>query len=342
MMKARFLILPALILAQTAAADTVKLLPGPFELPDRIGPMRLNGEPHRYDDPRLGSSYQYSGGGLSLTSYVYNLGVTNIPDGGDTRLACEAFEGAKGDVQHAGYANVQLKSEQLARLDPAADSPTAREAVYEYTRANQASVSYIWLTGAANLFVKMRFSVDKTLRDELPEARRAILTALGEAIKPHLAPVDSESKEGNAEINVSANDADEMASALAYLVWLSAAGEENPELLPVCGGPLVPDFATEVDAMKGLLTTAAESGQRSKFTRHLSDIDRAGFLDEFVWEYRHQPVWGDRPPRGLKIAAFDRWRKKNLKDLQVPVFGNVDYAAPRPLPRETAEASPAR
>ena len=67
-----------------------------------FGPMRFDGQPHKYDDPRLGASYQYMGGGLSLTVYVYDLGAVNIPDGGNTRLACEAFEGAKGDVQHAG------------------------------------------------------------------------------------------------------------------------------------------------------------------------------------------------------------------------------------------------
>jgi hypothetical protein len=342
MMKVKFLILPALILAQSAAADVVKLLPGPFELPDRIGPMRLNGEPKKYEDPRLGASYQYSGGGLSLTVYVFDLGVPDIPDGGDTRIACEAFEAAKGDVQRAGYTDVRLKSEQLARLDPQAESPVAREAVFEYTRAGQPTVSYIWLTGAAKVLVKLRFSVDVKLSDELLEARRAILNALGEAVKPHLAAVDPGSQKQKAAINLSSNDADEMGAALMYLVTLSAAGDERPELLPVCGGLLVPDFATEVGALKGILAVAAESGKGSKFTKRLADIDSAGFLDEFVWKYRHQQAWGDQPPEGLELAAFDKWRKKRLKRFDVPVFGNVDYAAPRPLQLEPAEPLPAR
>ena len=340
-MKAKYLILPALILAQAAAAEPVKLLPGPFELPDRIGPMRLEGTPHKYEDPRLGSSYQYSGGGLSLTLYVYDLGIKDIPDGGDTPIACQGFEAAKNDVQHAGYENVRLKSQQLARMDPLAVTPLAREAVYEYTRAGQATVSYIWLTGAAKQIVKARFSMNENLRDEMPEARRTILDALGVAVKPHLAPVDPEANKPGAAINVSAQGTDELAPALAYLVWLSAEGELRPELLPVCGGPLVPDFAAEVDAMKALLTVGAESGSRSKFTKRLSDVDRAGFIDEFVWEFRHQQSWGDDPPQGLEIAAFDKWRKKHLKRFEVPVFGNVDYASPRPLPHEAADASPA-
>jgi hypothetical protein len=340
-MATKYLILPALILAQAASAEPVKLLPGPFEMPDRIGPMRLEGTPHKYDDPRLGSSYQYSGGGLSLTLYVYDAGVKDIPDGGDTPIACQAFEAAKNDVQHAGYENVQLKSQQLARMDPQAVTPLAREAVYEYTRAGHPTVSYIWLTGAAKQIVKARFSMNENLRDEMPEARRTILDALGEALKPHLAPVDPEAKAPGAAINVNARGTEELAPALAYLVWLSAIGELRPELLPVCGGPFVPDFTAEVDAMKALLNVGAEAGNRSTFTKRLSDIDRAGFIDEFVWEFRHQQIWGDEPPQGLDIAAFDKWRKKHLKRFEVPVFGSVDYASPRPLPHEAADVSPA-
>jgi hypothetical protein len=325
-----------------AHAGPVKLLPGPFELSDRIGPMRLDGEAHKYDDPRLGTSYQYSGGGLSLTIYVYDLGIPDIPDGGDTRVACEAFEAAKSDIDHAGYSDVRLKSQQLARLDATAETPNAREAVYELTRAERPTISYIWLTGAAKVLLKLRFSVDEKLSDELPEARRAILTALGEAVKPHLSPVDPEAKKQKAQINLSSGDVDDVGSALMYLISLSAAGDEHPELVPVCGGPLVPDFASEVAALKGVLTVAAESGKGSKFTQRLADIDSAGFLEEFTWEFRHQEGWGDQPPEGLELKVFDKWRKKKLKRFQVPVFGNVDYASPRPLPLEPVEPVPAR
>ena len=187
----------ALALASASArAEPVKLLPGPFELPDRIGPMRFDGKPRKYDDPRLGASYQYLGGGLSLTVYVYDLGAENIPDGGDTRLVCEAFEGAKGDVLHAGYQDVVVKTEQLARLDAAAEAPVAREAVFEFMRDNRPTVSYLWVTGASKEFVKLRFSVDEKYRDELGEARRTVLDALGEALKPHLHEASPDTKEG--------------------------------------------------------------------------------------------------------------------------------------------------
>jgi hypothetical protein len=321
-------------------AESVKLLPGPFELPERIGPMRFDGQPHKYDDPRLGSSYQYMGGGLSLTVYIYDLGAADIPDGGDTRIACEAFEGSKGDVLHAGYQDVVLKSQQLARLDPAAETPLAREAVFEYTRAGRPAVSYLWVTGAAKQFVKLRFSVDAKYRDELVEARRTVLNALGESLKPHLGPADVNANKKNAQINMSAtNSPGDVGTAVMYIVSLTAAAEAHPESVPVCGGELVPDYARELDVFQGLLNVAKESDKRTAFTRRLDEIAAAGFLDEFVWTYRHQESWGDQPPDALELPAFDKWRKKQLKRFKIPAFGNVSYDTPRPLPLEPAETA---
>jgi len=319
-----------------AHADPVKLAPGPFELPDKIGPMRFDGQPHKYDDPRLGASYQYLGGGLSLTVYVYDLGAESIPDGGDTRLACEAYEGAKRDVMHAGYKNVVVKSEQLARLDPAAETPVAREAVFEYTRSDRATLSYLWLTGAAKEFVKLRFSIDDKYRDEASEARRTVLSALGEALKPHLGPVDPEAARKKTTVNVIPDKYPAvMATGFEYLMFLTADGIEHQENLPVCGGELVPDFGHELAAFKSL----AHEARPSKFARRLADIDRAGFLDEFVWSYRHREEWGTEPPQGLELAKFETWRARKLRNFTVPNFGSVIYDVPRPLPLEPAGAA---
>lgn len=334
-------LLACMTLASTASrADPVKLLPGPFELPERIGPMRFDGKPHQYDDPRLGASYQYLGGGLSLTVYVYDLGAENIPDGGDTRLACEAFEGAKGDVLHAGYQDLLVKSEQLARLDPAAERPTAREAVFEYTRADQPTVSFLWVTGAAKEFVKLRFSVNTQYRDELVEARRTVLTTLGDALKPHLGPVDPEAGKHKSQMNLTASDPEEAGTALSYLVALAAAAEGHPGILPPCGGDFVPDYAQELAAFESVLSMKKAMGKQTKLTKRLDEIAAAGFLDEFVWTYRHHDAWGDQPPDGLELPAFDRWRKKNLRRFTVPEFGHISYDVPRPLPLEPAEAAP--
>ena len=113
---------------RAAAEETLKLLPSPLEMPRRIGPMASDGAAHSYEDPRLGSSYQYLGRGLSLTIYVYDAGVDAIPDGADNIPVCDQFEDAKNGVAKAGYLDMALKSEQMVRLAPPGDVLLAREA----------------------------------------------------------------------------------------------------------------------------------------------------------------------------------------------------------------------
>src|SRR6185369_14336199 len=85
----------------TTKSESVQLLPSPIMLPKRIGPMAISGEPHKYDDPRLGVSYQYSGPGSSLTVYIYDAGQSGLSDGADTGPVCREFEFAKQGVEQA-------------------------------------------------------------------------------------------------------------------------------------------------------------------------------------------------------------------------------------------------
>src|SRR5215470_72294 len=131
-------------IAQLAAAEEpLKLLPSPLELPRHIGPLRTDGEAHTFGDPRAGSAYVYEGKGLLLTVYVYDAGVTDIPDGAGSAAVCEQFEEAKLGVTQAGYRDVVLKSEQMVRLEPPDDAPLAREALYEMVRKEGPAISYL-------------------------------------------------------------------------------------------------------------------------------------------------------------------------------------------------------
>jgi len=320
-----------------AADDTVRLLPTPLELPRRIGPLAFDGAPHKFEQPALGYAYQYLGRSLSLTIYVYDLGVADIPDGGDTNVTCEQFEQAKYDVTRAGYANTVLKSEQLVRLAPPDDALLAREALFEFEREGHPTISYLWLTGVAKNFVKLRFSLDSNLRDETAEARRAVLTALGEAIKPHLQKVvePEEKSVAATAINLSGGKGDEMATSLMYLLLLSGLVDKSPAEGPLCGGEFEPPFDAELTVYKTLVSSEGLSGD-SRLGKKLASAAEAGFLEELIWSERHRKSWGDSPPEGLDLAGYGPWKKKNLKRLRMPSFGSVVVGHPRPMPIETA------
>jgi len=320
-----------------AAEQTIRLAPTAAELPRRIGPLYLQGEPHQFDPPSLGISYQYNGNGLSLTIYVYDAGIEDIPDGGDTAASCMQFEQAKGDVLGAGYGHPTLESQQLARLAPPADLPLAREAVFEFQRDGEQTVSYLWITAVGKHFVKLRFSVNAQLRDELPEARRAVLTALGTAISPHLQPVVPTEKPGTT-ININAGgSSDDMAAGFMYVMLLSGVADKSSGQLPVCGGEFVPSFDEEVGVYRTLLGIEPKEGP-SPLVRQLMRADQAGYLEELVWAEMHRDSWDDSPPAELSLADYKKWKKKNLRRFHMEPFGRVVIGYPRPMPLEPADS----
>ena len=320
--------------AVAAGPDTVQLLPSPLVLPKRIGPMVFSGEPHKYEDPALGVSYQYGSDGISLTVYVYDAGIGDLADGADTIPVCREFETAKQGVTQA-YQKIELKGEQLVRLNPPDDLPLAREALYEYEREQRPTISFIWITAAAKFFVKLRLSMDPKLREELPEARRALLSMVGEAIKPHLAPVDPKAETPGATlgVNFGGGSDDAMGAGLMYLMLLNAAAEQSPEQAPVCGGEFVPSFDAEVGLYRGLFAPGEGLGG-TRLGKRIVQIDKAGFLEEFLWVERHRRAWGAAPPATLDLANFEAWRKKKLRRFDLPAFGTVSIDHPRRLPLE--------
>lgn len=314
-----------------AAEETVQLLPSPLLFPKRIGPMGLVGEPHKYEDPRLGVSYQYGGSGLLLTVYIYDSGQTGLSDGADTIPSCQEFETAKHDVEQS-YQKVELKSQYLARLNPPEAIPQVREALYEFEHEGRSIISYVWVTTAAKHFVKLRMSLDPRLRDEVPDARREVLSRLGEAIKPHLAPVDPNAKPPSTSINVNMDEGstNEMAMGLGYLLTLTTVAEKSPELAPVCGGRFVPDYQTELAAYQAILKMNSETPDKP--LKKLAKVTDAGLLDEFVWVELHRESWGTTPPDGLALPEYQSWKKKNLKRYKPPYYGHIVVDHPRPLP----------
>ncbi len=343
----RKLWLLAIFLANPLSAQegTVKLLPTLIELPSRIGPLVANPTPHKYDPPGMGASWQYTGQGASLTVYVYDAGVADVAEGPDTIPACIEFEVAKQGAMQA-YKDSKLISQNMVKLLPPEGTPLVREAAMEMVREGFPVVSYVWITAVSRQFIKLRFSMDKRMAEELPEARRSILSAVGTAISPHLAPkktgegTTADEKQGTSiGLNLDSLLSDDLGgAAFIYPILLTALVEDSPDAAPVCGGEVVPAFQTELSLYKSLFVDDEEA-RKSKLGKQLFKADQAGFLDELVWVEAHRPAWGDSPPPELTVDAYQAWKKNNLKRFKPPAFGTVTIDHPRPLPME-AESTP--
>ena len=324
-----------LLLAASVSAQepNIRLAPSPLELPRSIGPLQGNADPHKYDDPALGVSYQYNARGASLTVYVYDAGASDLADGADTIPVCQEFESAKQGVK-AAYPNAELVSQNSVRLQSSEPAPLMREAVFEFEFRERPTISYLWITAVAKNFIKLRFTADAQLRDELPEARRAILTAMGTAIAPHLAPMDPNAEKPGNSINLKVGAEafdDDAVSTFIYPLALTAMAEKTPELQPVCGGEVLPDHATQVALFREVFG-AAGMGDEGKVSKRIQQVDAAGYLEEFVWVEFHQESWGKSPPEGLTLGDYAKWKKKNLERFRMPALGSVALGYPRPLP----------
>jgi hypothetical protein len=321
-----------------AAEDTVKLLPTAIEFPRVVGPLSMVGERHVFPRPGSGAYQEFRGDGWLLFIYTYDADNKELPDGADSTPACIQFEDAKrGFLESFTYQNAVLKRESLVPLMPPAPLPQVREAAIEAEMNGKHALVYVWLTTASKQLLKLQLMTKESNRDRVPEVRRLVLGALGKAIAPHLAPVDPDTKPPQNAINVNGLGAadDEMQFGFIYLSTLSVIIDKQPERGPVCGGVYEPRFEEDLAAYQMAVQTSDASTLRSSALKSMVAAEKAGFLDELVWTHLKRESWGTVTPAALDLAAFEPWRKKNLKRFKFNAFGSVVAGKPRPLPVAT-------
>ena len=137
--------------AGDAGQDTVVLLPSPLD----------TAEPHRADAvtrvSRTSTKIPHWGCRTSTAAMAFPSpctstmpAITDLADGANTMPVCREFEVAKQGVMQT-YQKLELKAEQMVRLNPPDDLPQMREAHYEYEREERPTISFIWLTPPRNI-----------------------------------------------------------------------------------------------------------------------------------------------------------------------------------------------
>ena len=338
-------LLPGLLLALGASVanaaplgdNSVKLLPSKLRLLQNIGPLRFTGT-NRYSDRRLGRSFGYGVSGISLTIYVYDYGLTDIPDGPDSVPACEQFERAKHEIAYGGnYQNVVLREQSTRRMRVGgAVAPLVREAHYELDRNGIHAVSILWLTAADGYFVKLRLSLRGEVADELNDARDQILVELADAFAERPARPASATTASQPESSIEVDPGNDPAEAQLWVTYASEllkASREAPGGMPPCGGPLRPTFTTELAARGGALREyLARETRPPGYFAQLASIEAAGFFDEYVWYYLRDVEIDKTPPAGLDLAAFEVFRQQELATHVVKTSARVKMNSVQLLP----------
>jgi hypothetical protein len=316
--------------------NTLRLLPSKFRLVQNIGPLRYSGE-NRYSDRRLGRSFGFGTSGISLTIYVYDYGLSNLPDGPDSVAACEQYEKAKVEIEGGGnYQNVKLRREVTRQLGDTAQAPLAREALYELDRNGIHAVSALWLTVADGYFVKLRLSMRQEVADEFDEARASILDAMANslAMRPAHPPPPEPAREPTIDIDASSDPGD-ASLWLAYAMELARRAQDSPAILPPCGGTVQPDYATERAARRVALDEyrrRAAAERTSDYFDALARVDAAGFFDEYVWTFLRNPARDTTTPTALALEDFEKFRARELGAHRVETGAHVRVNTVRALP----------
>jgi hypothetical protein len=317
--------------------NTVRLDPSQLRLPQAIGPLRYSGE-NRFRDRRLGRSFNYNTAGISLSIYVYDYGLRALPDGADSIPLCEQFESAKREIERGGnYENVTLVSEYSRRLATGEDSQVAREAVYEFERRGVRAVSALWLTAVDGYFIKLRLSLRWEVADELDDARARILAAVQEAIEDRRPkPRELRAPAREALIEVDGEFEPETAALwIEYAAHLVTHARTHPQIRPVCGGRLRPDFAAELDARRAALDAYRSRGPELRSSRYFDELLRvadAGLLPEYVWHYLRNEATDVEPPIELRMSEFEEYRLRELPDHIAQSGAHVRLNTVRVLP----------
>ena len=146
--------------------------------------------PQAYEDKRFGVSIGYNDpSGTSITLYLYDLGVQDIPDGISSEIIRRAKEEAIGEVKEVEklgiYSHIEVATDK--EIDFGLDAGKTLKMLYvsfSYSLKNQYFLpifSDMYLTGFKGYLCKIRISrpeIQKEKEDEIKETIKTLLSTL--------------------------------------------------------------------------------------------------------------------------------------------------------------------
>ena len=127
--------------------------------PDALGPLRMQGQPHRYPQPGLGYSLRYSSPAMTVDIYVYNADQRGIGTGIASQPVVRQFAQTEGEMQ----AFYRQQGQQATRIGggPETIGTAPRQtqwlvARYDVQQGARMVRTVAMVTGFRDYFVKVR------------------------------------------------------------------------------------------------------------------------------------------------------------------------------------------
>ncbi len=140
-----------------------------FVFPDHFAEMdKGKVTDYEKDHPGLGVSASYDAPGITLTIYLYDMGMKSISSDLNSAVFTEHFEQVVGEVIQAEnrgvYSSVMRLSEAEVFLSSTQTGPRALAASFSYVQNGRERLSKLYLTGYKDHFLKVRFTYDKIVQ----------------------------------------------------------------------------------------------------------------------------------------------------------------------------------
>ncbi len=165
----------------SAWAEAYRHRPTGIVFPDRVATLEKEARVTDYeaDNPGLGVSVAYNGPGVTVTIYVYTMGMKTIPADLRSSTLKMHLKQATGDIVSAGeeghYSNVKKISDGEAAWGSDATGTTSLHASYSYTQRGRDRLSHLYLMGYRNHFLKVRFTYDKEIQEAAEKTQKDFL-----------------------------------------------------------------------------------------------------------------------------------------------------------------------
>jgi hypothetical protein len=162
-----------------------------YRFPVSIGEF-TRGKVTQFPDKRLGVAVGYSAPGLGTVNlYLFDYGLSAIPDGPDSDVVRKAFLSSERDVREllkrGDYSDLTVTSAPGATLEVHPRAPRFNLTTYEY-QVNRGGaepvVSWLLVTGARNHFFKVRYTCPASRSREGQGGLEGLLSAFFEANGP--------------------------------------------------------------------------------------------------------------------------------------------------------------
>lgn len=134
------------------------------------------------EQPGLGVSIGYNAPGITVTIYLYNMGMESVPDSLQSPVFRSHFKQVVDDVVQAGqlgyYGNLKKTSETAVSLSALQTGPNALCASFIYIQNDVERLSKLYLLPFRKHFLKVRFTYDRNIQSKAEDTLKKFLDYL--------------------------------------------------------------------------------------------------------------------------------------------------------------------